>query len=173
MEHAERSGEPVEYDPAFDYGHDFYEKPSPPDPIYSFVRGDDTILGFQIAEIEPFLARHGLRGFDAVKGIVALREHTVSTTAQVDRGRKLIWWKDEYDIFELAQDLGNVAHDKMKRAVSPACRTREKPTSSNSLAKVVAARIADDERRRRTDRCVSARTVRKALTGWEYKPPQA
>lgn len=63
LEHARRTGEPIKFDPAFEYGHDFYETFPAFDAIYAFIRRDGPEIGFQLAEIGPFLTRHGIKGF--------------------------------------------------------------------------------------------------------------
>jgi len=168
LEHAELSGEPVEYDPTFAYGHDFYEMPSPPDPIYAFIRGDDTILGFQIAEIEPFLARHGLRGFGAIDTAVASSELTrhglngVDThdgsevAARTKPGGNPRWWETAHDIEVMRQLSGERLNAAAKR------------TSNTAIAKDIATTINAIEKSKDRTRTIGWDTVRGALTGWRF-----
>ena len=154
LEHAASSGEPVEYVPSFAYGHDFFQAAIPPSPIYSFIRDANAILGFQIDDIETFLALHGLRGFHAVGAAVPVG--AIAPDATGPEVAAPVWWKELHDLEELRQ----LAGERLKAA--------RKKTSNIQIAKEVASTINATEKSRGRDRKIHWDTVRGSLSGWMF-----
>ncbi len=102
----------------------------------------------------------GSQDADAIRAAAETAPTEVKPQPQV--GRTLRWWQTEFDIQDMAQNFGAKLHDK---------RDPKKLPSNTSIAKDIAGRIRDEERRKGGSReAPHWDTVRGALTGWRFKP---
>jgi len=80
---------------------------------------------------------------------------------------KLQWWEKDYPIKEMAQNIGQILHDKNEKAPTK----RRNATSVRKISDEIRTRIADHERRTGSDRkAPRADTIRGRLTYWKFEP---
>jgi hypothetical protein len=80
-------------------------------------------------------------------------------SGDVETESNLPWWRVDYNIFDLAKNIGAKLHSEQKRA------------SNAAIAKGIEKRINDIERSKGRNRTAPNHdTIRGLLTGWAWRP---
>jgi hypothetical protein len=92
---------------------------------------------------------------------------TEAATVKLGKVKKLPWWQVEYQIHEMAQNIGAKFHEEDQKKPKP----DPDATSVHKISVEIEKRINDMERRSARDRRnPSSDTIRGSLTGWKFTP---